>query len=983
MNLPIYYDVDITQPLVPVPLQPMLVSKDALANRIGVRLYQGKTPYSPGGTCAGFVTRRDGTVPITGVISGNEMYIDLPAAAYDLEGPINIGIKNVQGNAVATVFLGMGTVVRGESDIVIDPGSVITISVAQLIAEIEEARASIPMDYSALSAAVTALQALDLSEKTNLSAITGNLITYGTVAVDKQLNQNNGTVVGAQGYNTTDFIPVSPGETLYGINGLRYCYYNSSKTYPSESDRTGNMSSAAELITGSGIRKITVPSWAAYIRICFNTTDYENSYLMRPSGFDRYLHEIVEGVPAMAQQVQELTSEVSGIFPAKLAGAEALIDGKYIRYQYGSTYTNSDTSYTGYIDVSQCENITYTRLVVPGSTVPDNGIAFYKANKEFIEESGIPSGTGATDRFGVMYTVAVPEDAVYARFSYWASTNTEKRTSSPAFAVYDTAVYTESMLSIMGRMDDLEGDINALSFWLQTLAGDVSSLIPARIASAADLINGKYVRHDSGGLTTNPDTSYTDFIDVSDYDSITYTRLAVPGSTTPKNGIAFYDSEKHFLSESGVPSAKGASARTGVIHSVPVPETAVYVRLSYWATTAAAYENSPDFAVYDTEVYNASIIARVGKLDEIDPLKARVDEVSQDGNLWAYGSVADNTKIASSGATSGDSGYKTTDFISVSPGDVIFGYGARFCVFNAEKSSVVDTGVLNNLSTEMPSGHYYVIPENGAFFRICNPKETAAFPFQLYKATLYDLYLKSLITNPAASGQKLYTLGDSITRGMYAEYGASASSGPTPYSYPYWIGQYTGYTVINLGNSGSGWANVGSPETQDDPSTAYNAKNVVDNNSFADADIITMAWGVNDWKGATQNVALGSMASTAGDGTVIGNMKYCIEKLMEKKPTAQLIVLLPLNTNRQWSGMDTMTLANNWAFGYAYRNNQTLQDYRNAIRECAEYYNIKVIDLEEICAMNRLNIRYMCGDGLHPTKAFHKQMGQALAPLIR
>ena len=156
MNLPIYYDVDITQPLLPVPLQSMLVSKDALANRIGVRLYQGKTPYSPGGQCAGYVVRRDGyTVPITGVINGNEMYIDLPPAAYALEGPINIGIKNVQGDAIATVFLGMGTVSLGETDIVIDPGSTITLSVAALIADIEAARESLPSDYTALLAIVS------------------------------------------------------------------------------------------------------------------------------------------------------------------------------------------------------------------------------------------------------------------------------------------------------------------------------------------------------------------------------------------------------------------------------------------------------------------------------------------------------------------------------------------------------------------------------------------------------------------------------------------------------------------------------------------------------------------------------------------------------------------------------------------------------------------------------------------------------------
>jgi lysophospholipase L1-like esterase len=251
--------------------------------------------------------------------------------------------------------------------------------------------------------------------------------------------------------------------------------------------------------------------------------------------------------------------------------------------------------------------------------------------------------------------------------------------------------------------------------------------------------------------------------------------------------------------------------------------------------------------------------------------------------------------------------------------------------------------------------------------------------FPLYKGSIFDAITYNALKTDGTI-RKLYCLGDSITRGMYAEQGASSSSGPTDKGYPYWIGRLTGYDVENLGVSGSGWANKGGNNDQE--SGEVNSKTVVDANTFADADIITLAFGVNDWKGAAQSVVLGDMSSVSGDGTVIGNMKYCIETLVEKKPTAQIIVLLPLNTNRKFTGMRDMTLEENWAFGYAYRNNQTLQDYRTAIRQCAEYYNIKVVDLEEVCPINRLNLRNMCGDGLHPTKAFYRQMGEALTNLV-
>ena len=141
MQLPIFYDVDIRKPLQPTRLQPMLVARDAGAHRVGVRLFEGQTPYCPGGVCAGFVVRRDGyTVPIDGVIDGNEMYVDLPAAAYALDGPVSIGIKNRNGDAETTVFLAVGTVLCGETDTVIDPEAVIP-SLPVLFAQLQRALA--------------------------------------------------------------------------------------------------------------------------------------------------------------------------------------------------------------------------------------------------------------------------------------------------------------------------------------------------------------------------------------------------------------------------------------------------------------------------------------------------------------------------------------------------------------------------------------------------------------------------------------------------------------------------------------------------------------------------------------------------------------------------------------------------------------------------------------------------------------------------
>lgn len=446
--------------------------------------------------------------------------------------------------------------------------------------------------------------------------------------------------------------------------------------------------------------------------------------------------------------------------------------------------------------------------------------------------------------------------------------------------------------------------------------------------------------------------------------------------TAQDNQVAVYallttDNHQKGATPDYATGSKRTSVPAGETKIVSVPDDCKYITVM---KTASSIDYTPSLVVYRNTI--GTIIGNV------DDIHGKMELSQNTNNLWAIGNISHGYALApQNGTPYANDAYDTSDYIPVNDIKVIYGTGRRYWFYDSEKLSISGkTGILSSQPQLYENGDHYVsVPEGASYFRICTEQTGEK---KIYAPTGYDNYLKFLIGNREGVSRKLYCLGDSITRGMYAEYGASSSSGPTSESYPYWIGKMTGYEVTNLGNSGSGWANIGSAETAGDPSTARNAKDVVDYYDFADADIITMAWGVNDWKGASQNIVLGDMSSVSGDGTVIGNMKYCIETLVGKKPTAQLIVLLPLNTNRQWSGMSTMTEADNWAFGYAYRNNQTLADYRNAIRACAEYYNVKVIDLEEICPINRLNLRYMCGDGLHPTKAFHKQMGLALANLI-
>lgn len=138
MILTCTYKVDISKPVHPTPLEPMLVCQDNQANRLAFELYSLDIPFSPGGSCVGLVKRADGAgVPITGVVSNNLLYIDLPQEAYAIEGPVTVVVRSVAGNAKTAIFYGYGNVLNGESGTIINPGNVIP-DITDLLAAIDQ-----------------------------------------------------------------------------------------------------------------------------------------------------------------------------------------------------------------------------------------------------------------------------------------------------------------------------------------------------------------------------------------------------------------------------------------------------------------------------------------------------------------------------------------------------------------------------------------------------------------------------------------------------------------------------------------------------------------------------------------------------------------------------------------------------------------------------------------------------------------------------
>jgi hypothetical protein len=149
------YVQDLTQDIQIRHCGTLIFNTDSDSNVINVALYNGQEEAPQTGSVVCCVICSDGsTVPVTGgTISGNTVSVTLGADGL-IPGQVGIGIQVISGDVKTTVFKAVYSVELFETDTVVDPSSRITISVGELVSDIEAAVASIPADYSDLLAAI-------------------------------------------------------------------------------------------------------------------------------------------------------------------------------------------------------------------------------------------------------------------------------------------------------------------------------------------------------------------------------------------------------------------------------------------------------------------------------------------------------------------------------------------------------------------------------------------------------------------------------------------------------------------------------------------------------------------------------------------------------------------------------------------------------------------------------------------------------------
>lgn len=309
--------------------------------------------------------------------------------------------------------------------------------------------------------------------------------------------------------------------------------------------------------------------------------------------------------------------------------------------------------------------------------------------------------------------------------------------------------------------------------------------------------------------------------------------------------------------------------------------------------------------------------------------------------------------------TGGYPNWATSDFIKNELPiylNVSDGYYIRFSYYNVEDDSFIKYEDIRTANITVPANSYF--------------KMTPILQNEAEIESVNDILenIKGYLIKPATdtNHKNWYALGDSITDGYISYFDEENNPTSKVDRTLCWATKLAeirkDLILTNHGVGGEGFL---------DPAVGT-AKDTVDSIDFSNADIVTLAYGINDWKG---NQVLGDRTTP---DTVLGNMAYCLEKIIGDNPACKIYVLLPLNCcgySFNYGTEDT-----NWALGYdGFSNTGTLESFVSKMKEVADYYGIETIDLTHHSVVNRKSLRSLLIDGVHPNAECHAALALELA----
>lgn len=239
---------------------------------------------------------------------------------------------------------------------------------------------------------------------------------------------------------------------------------------------------------------------------------------------------------------------------------------------------------------------------------------------------------------------------------------------------------------------------------------------------------------------------------------------------------------------------------------------------------------------------------------------------------------------------------------------------------------------------------------------------------EIYLTSLYPAY-KYAFDSLYDNSVKWCAMGDSITEGW-----VSFVEGSTPTAdvmvekgWAYLLASKYGWSLDNKAIGGTGYLKPTNAQESAGIDTT-SGKYIAQHTDFTKYNIVTLAFGINDWK-ANKNI-----------DDVINAMKTTIESILHSNPICKVLVILPLNSagyNFEY-GDET----SNWGLGYRFSNSGTLEEFANNLINVCKYYGIEYIDMTHSSCVNRLNLPNCLLDGVHPSEDTHKLLSYELSKKI-
>ena len=218
---------------------------------------------------------------------------------------------------------------------------------------------------------------------------------------------------------------------------------------------------------------------------------------------------------------------------------------------------------------------------------------------------------------------------------------------------------------------------------------------------------------------------------------------------------------------------------------------------------------------------------------------------------------------------------------------------------------------------------------------------------------------------------KWCAMGDSITQGYISR--VPQKEGDNPYALVFdecWAHKLqimSGWELTDIAIGGTGFIR----NHPDVPDAGWNVARRTD---FTQYDIVTVAYGVNDWKYNTQ---LGTFNDDIENPTTIyAGVRATLEAIIASNPYCKIFVISPVNCSV--GGNETT----NWGIGYKFSNNTTLDGIYQMLKECCEYYGVELIDMTHSSIINRKNIKQLLLDDVHPTAEAHTVMAHEIGGRI-